>query len=185
MQIPIQITFKGIDQSDAVESAIRQRATRLERFGHRITRFHVIVDMPHHHRHTGNHYAVRVEVTTPTGEVFVTRDTPLDNSRKDFQSVLRDAFDATARHLEGDSQRQEGDAKAHAQPAHGRITRLFPEDGYGFLTTAEGEEVYFHHNSVSEGSFAQLDIGRDVHFTLAPEDSDQGSRAASVHLLRS
>ena len=64
------------------------------------------------------------------------------------------------------------------------MTRLFPNDGYGFLTMSDGNEVYFHQNSVQEASFAQLRVGSDVGFTLAAEeDSDQGSRAASVHLL--
>lgn len=183
MQIPIQITFRGIGQSNAIESAIRQRATRLERFAHRITRFHVIVDMPHHHRRKGNHYAVRVEVTAPTGEVFVTRDASLDDSHKDFQSVLRDAFDATLRNLESKSQRREGDAKTHAHSPHARVVRMFVNDGYGFLATSAGDEVYFHRNSVLEVPFSQLSVGSKVRFTLAPEDGDQGPRAASVYLL--
>jgi len=68
-QIPLQITFRGINHSQAVEAAIRQRATRLERFSHQITRCHVIVDMPHQHRHRGNHYAIRIDITTPSGVV--------------------------------------------------------------------------------------------------------------------
>jgi cold shock CspA family protein len=182
-QIPLQITFKGINQSQAVEAAIRQRATRLERFSHQITRCHVIVDMPHQHRHRGNHYAIRIDITTPSGEVFVTRDPSLDDSHKDFQSVLRDAFDAAARHLESDAQRSQTEVKNREHPPPGRVTRLFPDEGYGFLTTAEGEEVYFHQNSVRGSSFALLSVGSDVSFTLAPEDADQGARAASVQLL--
>jgi cold shock CspA family protein/ribosome-associated translation inhibitor RaiA len=181
--IPLQITFRGINQSQAVETAIRQRAARLERFSQHITRCHVIVDMPHQHRHRGNHYAIRIDVTTRSGEVFVTGDPPLDGSHKDFQAVLRDAFDAAARHLENDAQRQQGEAHGHANPPEGRVTRLFSEEKYGFLTTAEGEEVYFHENSVSGASFGQLSLGSQVRFTLAPEDGDQGTRAASVQLV--
>ena len=182
-QLPLQITFRGINPSQAVEAAIRQRAARLERFSQQITRFHVTVDMPHQHRHRGNHYAIRIDITTPTGEVFVTRDPSLDDSHKDFQSVLRDAFDDAARHLESDAQRSQAGAWDRAQPPPGRVTRLFPEQGYGFLTTPDGEEVYFHQNCVSGDSFAQLSVGSDVSFTIAPEDADQGARAASVHLL--
>jgi cold shock CspA family protein len=184
MPVPLQITFRGIDHSDAIESAIRRRAARLDRFESRITSCHIIVDMPHHRRHTGNHYAVRIDIKTASGEVVVKRDPALDDTHKDFQAVLRDAFDAATRHLESDAQREEGDVKQHEHRAHGRVTRLFPDDGYGFLTTSDGEEVYFHQNSVQEASFDQLRLGSDVGFTLAPEDSDQGSRAASVHLLQ-
>jgi cold shock CspA family protein/ribosome-associated translation inhibitor RaiA len=182
-QLPLQITFRGIDHSQAVEAAIRQRAARLARFSGLIQRFHVTVDMPHQHRHRGNHYAIRIELTTPSGEVVVSRDPSLDDSHKDFQSVLRDAFDAAARHLESNAQRTQTGAKDRDQPPPGRVTRLFPEQGYGFLTTAEGEDVYFNENSVRGASFAQLSIGSEVSFTIAPEDADQGARAASVQLL--
>jgi cold shock CspA family protein/ribosome-associated translation inhibitor RaiA len=182
-QIPLQITFRGMNSSQAVEAAIRQRATRLERFTHQITRCHVIVDMPHQHRHRGNHYAIRIDITTPSGEVFVTRDPSLDDSHRDFQAVLRDAFDAAARHLESDAQRHQPEAADRAQPPPGRVTQLFPDAGYGFLTTRDGEEVYFHQNSVRGASFEQLSVGSEVNYTLAPEDAEQGARAASVQLL--
>jgi cold shock CspA family protein len=174
--IPLQITFRGMNHSQAVEAAIRERATRLERFTHQITRCHVIVNIPHQHRHRGNHYAIRIDITTPAGEVIVTRDPALDDSHRDFQSVLRDSFDAAARHLESDAQRNQAGAT-------GRVTQLFPDAGYGFLVTPEGEEVYFHQNSVHSASFARLSVGCEVSFTLAPEDADQGARAASVQLL--
>jgi cold shock CspA family protein/ribosome-associated translation inhibitor RaiA len=182
-QLPLQITFRGIDHSQAVETAIRQRAAWLTRFTGLIQRFHVTVDMPHQHRHRGNHYAIRIEISTPSGEVVVSRDPSLDDSHKDFQSVLRDAFDAAARHLENNAQRSQTGAQDRGHPPPGRVTRLFPNQGYGFLTTTEGEDVYFNENSVSGASFAQLSIGSEVTFTLAPEDADQGARAASVQLL--
>jgi ribosome-associated translation inhibitor RaiA len=65
MQIPLQITFRGIEQSDAIESIIRERASRLDRFFDRITRCHVTVDMPHQHHHRGNHYAIHIDIQTP------------------------------------------------------------------------------------------------------------------------
>jgi cold shock CspA family protein len=182
-QLPLQITFRGIDHSQAVDAAIRERAARLARFSGLIQRLHVTVDMPHRHRHRGNHYAIRIDIATPSGPVVVTRDPSLDDSHKDFQSVLRDAFDAAARHLESDAQRSQPGAQDRDHPPPGRVTRIFPDQGYGFLTTTEGEDVYFNENSVRGASFAQLSIGSEVSFTIAPEDADQGARAASVQLL--
>lgn len=107
MSIAIQISFRGINKSAAVESAIRQHAARLEPFAHRIKRLHVAVGMPQHNRHHGNHYAVRIEIVTLSGEPFVTDDAPLDDSHKDFQTVLRNAFDAAERHLQDDGEQKE------------------------------------------------------------------------------
>lgn len=143
VEFPLQITFRGIDHSQAVETAIHRRATRLARFSGQITRLHVTVDMPHQHRHRGNHYAIHIHIITPSGEVVVTRDPSLDDSHSDFQSVLRDTFDAAVRHLESDAQQAQTEAKDRSNPPPGRVTRLFPDQRYGFLTTAEGEDVYF------------------------------------------
>jgi cold shock CspA family protein/ribosome-associated translation inhibitor RaiA len=186
MQIPLQITFRGIEKSDAIESTIRERASRLERFSDRITRCHVTVDMPHQHHHRGNHYAIHIDIQTPTGDVAVTKDPSLNDAHKDFQSVVRDAFDAATRQLEEGAQRVRGEVKGHEHHAPpGRVVRLFPGEGYGFLATSEGTEVYFHENSVVDLPLARLSVGSEVRFTIAADDSDQGPRAASVHLIQS
>jgi cold shock CspA family protein len=176
---PLQITFRGIDPSQAVETAIRQRAGRLASFSQQITRLHVTVHMPQQHRHRGNHYALRIDITTPTGDLHITGDPSLDGSQKDFQSVLREAFEAAARQLESAAQR----GLAGTGDPRGRVTRIFPEQSYGFLTSTTGEEVYFNHDSLQGASFAQLSVGSEVTFTINPEDADQGARAASVRLL--
>jgi cold shock CspA family protein/ribosome-associated translation inhibitor RaiA len=184
MELPIQITFRSIAHSDAVEFAIRQRAARLDRFCDEIQRCHVTVDMPHGHHHRGNHYAIHIDIVTPAGEICVTRDPSLDDSHKDFQAVIRDAFDAATRQLQAEVQRLRGDVKDHAHaPPRGRVDRLFPRDGYGFVVTGDGREIYFHENSVVDERFDHLIVGSEVRFTVAPDDSDQGSRAASVQLV--
>lgn len=182
MQIPLQVTFRGIDHSDAIESIIQKRAERLDRFSEWIIRCHITVDMPHQHRHRGNHFALHIVIETPLGQVAVTRDPSLDDGHKDFQSVVRDAFDTVTRLLENDLERQQGDVKAHQRHAPtGHVTRLL--DGYGFLASADADEIYFHENSVVDSTFAQLSVGAEVRFSLAPEDGDQGARAASVQLI--
>jgi ribosome-associated translation inhibitor RaiA len=105
MAIPLQITFRGMEHSAAIESVITQRAARLERFSERIKHCHVLVDIPHRSHHKGNHYTVRIDIRTLAGEIAVTRDPLLDGSHEDLRAVLRDAFDIAARRLD-DDQRQ-------------------------------------------------------------------------------
>jgi ribosome-associated translation inhibitor RaiA len=47
MAIPVQITFRDVPPSEALESRIHQRVERLERFADRATSLHVIVAAPH------------------------------------------------------------------------------------------------------------------------------------------
>jgi len=124
MQIPLQITFRGLPPSDAFEARIRERARKLERFHGRITRCHVVVEAAHRHRHNGNLYNVRIDLTVPGGELVVSREAPECDSHQDPYVALRDAFDAAARKLEDHLRRQRGKVKSHETPPHGRVLRV-------------------------------------------------------------
>ncbi|HVU01299.1 MAG TPA: HPF/RaiA family ribosome-associated protein, partial [Polyangiaceae bacterium] len=182
VQLPLQITLRGLDPSETVESTIRQRAAKLERFHERITRCHVTVDVPHRHHHKGRLFAVRIDLTTPTGEIVVTRNPADDHSHEEFNVVVRDAFNAAARQLEDQIRYRRGDVKTHEEPDVGRVGRIFPHDGYGFLVTPDELEVYFHENSVADGGFSRLRVGSEVRFVLAPNESKKGPQASTVRL---
>ncbi len=63
------------------------------------------------------------------------------------------------------------------------MVRVFAEEGYGFIATPDGRDVYFHRNAVVEGGWQKLDIGTDVRFTEA--EGEQGPHATNVTLLDS
>lgn len=105
-----------MDPSEAVESLIRERVGRLERFEDRIIACHVVVDVPHRHQAKGRHFAVRLDIATPDGEIAVTRDPAQDGSHEEMSIVVRDAFDAARRILEDDARRRRGDVKTHSTP---------------------------------------------------------------------
>jgi cold shock CspA family protein len=73
-----------------------------------------------------------------------------------------------------------GEVKTPAGPPQGRVVRLFPEDGFGFLEAPDGREVYFHRNSVLEG-FDSLEVGSEVRF--AEEQGIEGPQASTVSLV--
>ena len=53
MQIPLEISFRNMDPSPAVEARIREKAAKLERFHDRIIGCTVVVEAPHKHHHKG------------------------------------------------------------------------------------------------------------------------------------
>lgn len=106
MQIPLQITYRGMSSSPSVDALITERTNKLERFSDRIVRCHVIIDVPHRHQRQGRHFSVHVDVTTPLGSIVVTRDPPPDSDPRELATVVRDAFDAAARQLEAETRRQ-------------------------------------------------------------------------------
>jgi ribosomal subunit interface protein len=104
----LQITLHGLTRSEALEEHIRRRATRLERFHGGITSCRVVVEQPHHHRHQGGQFVVRLHIGVPGGEIVVNHD-----HSEDVYVAVRDAFNAARRQLEDHVQRRDGSAKAH------------------------------------------------------------------------
>jgi cold shock CspA family protein len=87
------------------------------------------------------------------------------------------------RKLEDFVRRRRADTKVHDVPLHGRIARLYAYEGYGFIDTAEGIEVYFHRNAVVGGNFDELEVGTEVRFAMPPAEGDKGPQASTVQAL--
>lgn len=181
MRLPLQITFRNLDRSEAVEAAIREHAAKLEKYCDQIMGCRVTVEAPHkHHRH-GNRYQVRVDVTAPDAELVASREPDEHHAYTDVYVAIRDAFDAIRRQLEDYERRRRRQSKTHEAPPHGRIAELYPQDGYGKIAAADGRLVYFHRNSLVDADFDRLQIGAEVRF--AEEPGERGPQASTVHVI--
>lgn len=169
MEIPLQVTFRDMNPSDAVEERIRERAIRLGRFGDEILSCRVVVETPHRHHHQGRLFHVSIDLTTRGGEIVVNRDHGDNHSHEDAYVAIRDAFDALERRLHDYQAKRRGRVKTHEEALGvARVARLNAEEGYGFLGTADGREIYFHENAVKNGGFSGLTVGAPVHFVEEP-----------------
>lgn len=183
MRLPLQISFKNMDPSPAIETAIRERAERLERYFDRLMACRVVVEAPHRHQRKGKLYHVSVDLTVPGREIAVTRTKPRHHGHEDVYVAIRDAFNAADRLIEDHTRIFRGDVKSHEAPLHGKVVRLFPQDGYGFIETPDGGEIYFHRNSVTGAGFDRLEIGAEVRLVVAEAESAQGPQASTVTLV--
>jgi ribosomal subunit interface protein len=159
MKLQLQITTRDIPHSEALESHVRQKAEKLETFYPHIMGCRIVIEIPHKHKHQGNMFNVRLDITVPGKELVVTRE-----PNEDVYVALRDAFDAAKRQLEDYGRRQRGEIKAHAPVLHGKVVRLLPEEGYGFVETPDGQELYFHRENLANNNFEQLEEGSEVQF---------------------
>ena len=94
MQIPLQITFRGIPHSEAVEAKIREKASKLEKFHAHIMGCRVAVEAEHHSHHQGNQYHIRIDITTPRKELVISREHHDKKAYEDIYAAIRDAFNA-------------------------------------------------------------------------------------------
>jgi ribosomal subunit interface protein len=115
MQIPLQITFRNIDSSAAVEDSVREHAAKLEEFHTSVTRCRVIVETQHRRHRKGNVYRVRIELTVPGAEIPVSHDPERDHAHEDVYVAIRDAFDAARRRLQDRVRRDQGEVKFHEE----------------------------------------------------------------------
>jgi ribosomal subunit interface protein len=183
MQLPLQITFRHMDTSEAVAARIRERAEEHERFFDRIISCRVVVECRHPRRQQGNLFRVRVDLKVPGREIAVGRDPAAHHAHEDVYVAIRDAFDTTRRLLDDYAREARGDVKLHAVPDHGRITRLLPGQNCGFILSMDGNEIYFHRNSVTNGGFDKLAVGEDVRFVVQHAESAEGPQASTVMLV--
>ncbi len=175
MQLPLQITAHDFPLPEAVEAEIREKAAKLETYYDGIIHCRVTVEAPvGHHRH-GGPYTVRIDLTVPGTELVVNRQ-----ADEELPIAIREAFDAMRRRLEDYARHQRGSVKTHEATPRARVSKLFREEGYGFLETPDGREIYFHSNSVVPPGFFQLEIGTEVRFS--EEQGSKGPQASTVSI---
>jgi cold shock CspA family protein/ribosome-associated translation inhibitor RaiA len=198
MQIPIQITFRNMDSSPAVEERVREEAEKLSEFYNGIMGCRVMVEIPHQHRQQGKRFHIRIDLIVPGGEIVVNHEPSLRGSiqqagtekrkkgqevaapHKDIYVAIRDAFKAARRQLQDYARKQSGAVKKREPAPRARVSRLFPEEGYGYLEAPDGGEIYFHENSVLNDGFEKLAIGTEVSFV--EEAGDKGPQASTVRI---
>jgi len=200
MILPIQITYRNIEPSAAVEGWVREEAAKLDEFYNHIMGCRVGLELPSRHRKWGGLYHVRVDLTVPGGELVVKRQPSMHSAiqqvhgeklvkhlevkspHKELRQAVDDAFQAMGRRLQDYARRQRGDVKTHEPAPRAKVSKLLPVEGYGFLETPGGREIYFHKNSVLDHGFDHLRIGTTVIF--AEEEGEKGPQASTVKPVR-
>jgi ribosomal subunit interface protein len=178
MQLPLQITYRHVDRSEALDAAIREKAEKLNEFYPNLMSCRVTVAEERLHKHQGHLFSVHVDVHVPNHEFVVKRD-----KHEDVFVALRDAFDAAKRKLEDEIRVQRGDVKTHPVEEYGRVVRIMRDERYGFIETPDGREVYFSAANLVTPDFDALEVGAEVQFIeeLAAEGRQAKRVSAGKH----
>lgn len=182
-QIPLEVSFRGVERTHAIERLIDEQAEKLEHVCDHIISIRVTVEKPQEHQRNGNPFRVRVIARVPPGHELVAARDPTERDLHDpLDKVVRETFHALGRQVKEVNQRQKGAVKRHpAQEVGGIISKLFKEEGYGFMMSPEGQEIYFHRNSVLSRDFDRLVIGAGVRYQA--EVGEKGPQATTVELI--
>lgn len=175
MKLPLEISARDVRLNDETEDLIREKAAKLDKLYDQIIGCRVKVDMPHRSQRSGMMYNVRIDITVPGGELVVRREPD-----EDLHAAIVNSFDTAQRRIKEYSEKQRGEVKTHFEKPVARVARIFPVEGYGFLVTSEGREIYFHQNAVLDGKFEDLEVGTSVNFV--EKSGDKGAQASSVSI---
>ena len=111
MNLPLQITFRHMEPSPALEERIRKLMGRLEKFSAHVLHCHVVVEEPHQHGRQGSLFEFRIEITVPEEKIVVARTHDLDHAHENAYVSLRDAFRIVRRKLEDYERRHRQEIK--------------------------------------------------------------------------
>lgn len=100
MRLPLQITFRNVQSSQAVEAAIREQVEKLEKFYDRITSCRVVIDSPHRHHRKGKLYHVQIDLNVPESKLVINRHPTDEPSHSNLYVAIRDAFNTAKRQLQ-------------------------------------------------------------------------------------
>lgn len=113
MNTPLEITFKGLDRSEAIEAKIMEKTAKLEKVFDRMTHCRVVVAAPNKHHHKGKSYEIKIDIGIPDhAPLILSHESAVGDAQEDLQIALRDAFDAAKRRLDDIAERMKGSAKA-------------------------------------------------------------------------
>jgi cold shock CspA family protein/ribosome-associated translation inhibitor RaiA len=184
MDRPLDITFHNLDTSPSLEAEIREHVAKLEsRFG-KLIACRVSVEALHQQHRTGNIYEVHVTMSVPGRDLAVSREPHRAKERyanPDVRTSVRDAFKAAEKQLLAyKGKLKEDTSRPGASAVTGQVTLIEPGQDHGFLLTNTGTQLYFHRDSVTDGSFGKLKEGDVVHYV--EEQGDAGPTATKVRV---
>lgn len=178
----LEVSFREVEKTPDLEEVIRTKAAKLERVSRDLVSCRVSVEKPQKNQRTGNPFRVRIELGVPGQDLVVVRESSKGDMRDPVHKVLNRAFTVALRTLKEYKGRVQGEVKAPAESENlALVFRVFRKEGYGFLKTPEGREIYFHRNSVLHNGFERLTLGTGVRFT--EEMGEEGPQATTVQIV--
>lgn len=173
----LEIESRNVDMTPRWKTEIEARMADLQRGHEDLLHSRVTLTKNPHHKKLDNVAEALIVVSLPGRHTLTAR-----KEDKTFEEAIRHAFDAVAIEL-----RKYREKRAHtevrlppAPPHHGVISKLFPQEQYGFILKEGGGEVYFHAHALQGLSFEQLEDGTEVVYNI--EQGDKGPQATVVTL---
>jgi len=178
METEPTIVFENMEPSDFVRARIERELARLERFFGRVTSSRVVIRAPAPQRVKGGPFSVRVQIEMPGQRSVVVSRLPTERKLSDPHIAIHEAFKTARRQLQDQAHLLRREVKAHDEQGVGTVTEFYPDEGYGLISTSEGDEIHFDRSSMPPGAFEALQKGAQVSFEALDGDYRVHARVA-------
>ena len=116
MRVPIEITYRNVSKTDAIEKLIYEKADKLNDFHDNIVSCRISVDQHQESKSSGNRYHVRIDLRVPPGKELVVRQKSTEaGSNESLRTVITEAFKTMNRQLKKMKQKQRGIVKSRVE----------------------------------------------------------------------
>lgn len=116
MRVPPEISYRGVNKTEALETLIAEKIDKLEQFYSEISSCHLSIEKVHDHPDSGSPYRVRIDITVPEDREVVVDKSP-DKGKalpnQPLEALIRDAFEVANRQLKDMNQQQHNHSHTH------------------------------------------------------------------------
>jgi ribosome-associated translation inhibitor RaiA len=125
MSETIEVSFHGIEKSDAVEQQVRDRIAKLKKYFGRMTSCRVAIEVPQRTPEKPKVYQVKIEIGVPRrAPVVVSHERTGSHASVELPRAIRDAFEAALRKVDGMSAK----ISERSRIERGRRRPVFPPE---------------------------------------------------------
>jgi len=175
----LKVEARNVELKKGWQSKIEEEKEKLIRnYAGFLLHLRVAIEATTHHKEGG--FEVKIVASVPNDTVVVSRKGEI------VRSLLVDAFDVLSLKLK-EIRRKKRKSKKNPEPAMetdnvGIINKVSPHESYGFITTFDEREVYFHENALKNVTIEDLTEGTSVIY--GESRGDKGPQASWVRVAK-
>lgn len=173
----LKIEARNVELRKGWQTKIEEEQKKLIRhYPNFVLHLRVSIEATTHHKQGG--YEIKLIATVPNDTVVVSRSSEI------VRAALTESFDVLALQLK-EIQRKKRKSKKQATSNEqtdgvGIIRKVSPHESYGFITSVDERDIYFHENSLKNLSIDDLSEGDSVIF--GESYGDKGPQATWVRV---
>ena len=175
----LKIETRNVELRKSWQAKIEEEKEKLVcHYANFILHLRVTIEATSHHKEGG--FEIKLIATVPNDTVVVTK------KGEGVRSLLVDAFDVLSLNLKEILRKKRKGHKGSEQGAvgdqYGVIRKISPLESYGFITTSDERDIYFHENALKNATIDELAEGDSVFY--GETIGDKGPQASWVRVSK-